>query len=76
MFTSHRLDSVSLKARVGKSVVANTQEIEKRRKERRKTEGFLRMVDREWEGLCKERILIIWLKRGEWDEEGMMVLWK
>jgi len=38
LFTSHRLDSVSLKARVGKSVVANTQEIEKRSKERRKTD--------------------------------------
>ena len=65
MFTLHRLDSVSLKARVGKSVVAKTQEIEKRRKERRKTEGCVRRIDREWGGLCGGRILIMRLKRGE-----------
>ena len=67
---------MSLKARVGKSVVANTQEIEKKRKERRKTAGCVRVIDREWEGLCGGRILIMWLKRGEYDEEGMMALWK
>ena len=67
---------MSLKARVGKSVVAKTQEIEKRRKERRKTEGCVKEIDGEWGGLCGGRILIMWLKRGEWDEEGMMVLWK
>ena len=61
---------------MGKSVVARTQEIEKRRKERMKTEGCLRVMDPEWEGLCGGRMLLMWLKRGEWDEEGMLVLWK
>ena len=56
---------MSLKARVGKSVVANTQEIEKRMKERMKTEGCLRTIDREWEEVFEGRILIIWLRRGE-----------